>query len=144
MSTASAVMDALETMVGATSFMGATNVGRDYNVLESVSGSAAVIEPFGLEQYETDFDHDHQSDWGISIRFFSKDTGDPAGIGARTACMMDLVAGTIRANPELQGTVNRSRLTLERDLPPDGFVVAGGATWQECAARLVVEIWPDG
>ena len=143
---ASAIIDSVIEMVGAASFMGPDNVARDYRVIESVSGSAMVVEILGLEQFEQTFGTAlHQDDWTLSVRMFSKDTGDPAAIGARTACMVDMLAATVRADPTLQGTVERTaRLVVERELPPDGFVVAGGATWQEAIGRMEVEEWPDG
>lgn len=146
---ASAITDAVLTMIRASSFLGTAGAGKDYGVLETSSGSCAVVETQGLEQAEQVFaDRLHQADWSISVRLYSKMTGDPTGdtgMPKRTACMLDLLAGTIRADPELQGTVNRvTRLAIERELPPEGFVIAGGQTWQETQAILEVEEWPDG
>lgn len=142
---ASAILDAVKNQLAGSAFFGAKNVGLDYGVLEAVDGSAVVVEVSGLDWIEQTFGGVSQATWTISIRGFSKDTGDPARIMARSNSIMDTASSCIRSDPTFSSAVNRtSRLRMSRPLPPGGFIVAGGATWQEVPMEIDVEEWPDG
>jgi len=142
---ASSILTAIVNQLSGSAFFGTPNVAQDYGVLEIVDASAVVVEMQGVSWNEDVFSLLSEATWTVSIKGYSKDTGDPKQVMLRTITIMDTVASCIRSDSTFGGAVTRTRsLNLSRSLPPGGFVIAGGATWQESPFTMQVEEWPDG
>ena len=128
---ASAIADALKTMLSAASAFGAQGVALDdYVVLERVSGCACVIQPVGFTNEFMTFGSagGDRTVHEIGLECYVKDTGDPRRALAGMWQVEDLVKDVISGDRSCQGTAQSLRLSRGARLR-DTYVEAGGATW---------------
>jgi hypothetical protein len=143
---ASAIIDGLITALTASSAFGSENAGYHYGVLESTSGSCAVVSWINLTQTEETFANvTNERDWTFSVELYAKDTGNPVAVMSRLSSCIDTFLGVLEDDRTLQGTVERiTEVRGTRPLPPDGFIDAGGATWAQMLCEVDAVEWPAG
>ena len=127
---ASAIADALVTMLSATSALGTGSVATNYSVLESSSGSCAVVGWTGFTSNPDTFGdpRERSCQWTMLIQGFVKDEGDPVATMNRVLATVDTIQAVINSDDTLQGTVEET-LQLRGDRDPDTAVLTGGMTW---------------
>jgi hypothetical protein len=142
---ASTIIDSLCEMLNAASAFGG-NAAKHFGVLESSSGSCCVIQYMSINDTEETFGtHLTGANWTFSVKGYSKDLGNPEQTLDRVIGITDTFLAVIRADRTLQGTVNRiNQIRGSRELPPNGAVEAGGATWLEVPFEIDCLEWPDG
>jgi len=126
----SAIADAIITMLSATSSIGTDAVSKDYAVLETTSGSCAVVNWLGMNEKPVAFGDPTDKDivWTHLITGFVKDEGDINEMYQRVLDFPDIVVTTLRSDDTLQGTVeNVIAIRGRRD--PELAAIAGGARW---------------
>ena len=127
--TASAVCDALITMLSATSVFGASAVGLTYKVLETASGSAAVVVSLtGFNSISISFGGDKERSWIFGTKLYVKDTGNPNTALARVGKCVDATLACLESDDTLQGTVD-TILAIRGSRDPDRLEETGGAIW---------------
>ncbi len=143
---ASTIADNLVTMLSAASAFGTGGVAKDYSVMESTSGSCAVVEFLALDNTEDTFGNQlSQANWTFSIKGYSKDLGQPQATLNRVLSIVDIVHGTLKADRTLLGSVEQvTSIRAQRELPPAGAVEAGGSTWLEILFEIDCYTFPDG
>ncbi len=129
--TASAVCDALITMLTATSMFGASGAGITYKTLEVFTGSAGAVVSFaGLNSTLAAFGNPAVRDrlWTFSVTLWIKDTGNPVTAMSRVGKVTDATVACIESDDDLLGTVD-TVLSVNAIRDPDRAFDSGGATW---------------
>ena len=102
---ASAMLDALVTVLSAASCFGASMVGKStYDVLDRASGSCAVVSPGSYKSVVDTMGLSTTDQLDISLEMWVKDNGDVSTFHARVVRMIDTTASTLRSNLHLLGT----------------------------------------
>lgn len=143
---ASAICDALATMLSAASAFGSGNADSHYGILESSSGSAVVIQWASLTSRVDQFGRaSHERMWTIALDMFNKDTGDPIAVGNRNKACIDTLVTCLEGDDTIQGTGEWTGIIrANRPLPPEGIFEAGGANWFRIDTQIDVVEWPNG
>lgn len=127
---ASAIADALETMLSAASVFGDGNVTiGDYKVLETTSACCAVIEWSAYDSEATAFGGgNRERAWIHQVAAFVKDRGNPVALAAGVLSTVDMVIDCLDADDSLQGTVESvDGVRASRDLRE--ALTVGGMAW---------------
>ena len=129
---ASAIADGLVTMLSAASVFGPGMVSKNsYQILETASGSCAVVQWTGLASHRTSMGGagaNRNRLWDFQIRCFIRDTGQPTAVMNRVWSATDLVLSTLESDESINGTAEELEdVTGTRD--PETVFTVGGATW---------------
>ena len=129
---ASAMADALVTMLSAASVFGPNMVTKeDYSVLDICSGSCAVINVGGLASEPATFGtpSGRERVWEFRIDTWIKDTGDPFIMRTRVLSLTNLVLTTLESDETLQGTAfDVGRIAMRYD-PTSSIYKYGSRLW---------------
>ncbi len=135
---ASAISDAFVTLLSAASVYGSGFVSKGkYDILETTSGSCAVIFSTGVTSTETAFGA-RDRDWSYTIENFFKFTGDVDAMTHMATCALDLVVATLESDPTIQGTAAGIG-SIQGRIPPFANVEAAGAYWMLFPMTLTVK-----
>jgi len=140
----SAIADAIITMLSATSCIGTGAVSKDYKVLETTTGSCAVVNWLGMNEKSVAFGNpaDKEILWTHSILGFVKAGGDVSETYQRVLDFPDKVVTTLRSDDTLQGTVTEVKaIRAKRD--PELGATAGGTLWFPVFFEVDSIEWPD-
>ena len=138
MSSASAIADALVTMLSAASVFGSGNVNKNsYKVLETAACSAAVISLNSVRSVAVAFGNDRERTWSMGINAYIKDTGDPSDALNRVFNIADKVVACLDADDTILGTIDKvTNISITRN--ENKFTQAGGSVW--LPVDIVVEL----
>lgn len=140
---ASAISDALVTMLSAASVFGDGMVTKDdYGVLERASGSCAVVEWVGLGGEPTAIGGEFDDLYTHEIAAFAKDLDDPKATLRRVLSVIDGVVSCIRADQSLQGTAGGKVQEIRANREPRVSLEAGGQRWLPIFIEVDSLIWP--
>jgi hypothetical protein len=129
---ASSIADGLVTMLSAASVFGTGMVSKNsYQVLESSSGSCAVVQWTGLTSQRTTYGGagaNRNRTWNFQIRCFIRDTGQAPEMINHVWTATDLVLSTLESDETILGTADElGDINGSRD--PETVFTVGGATW---------------
>ena len=143
---ASAIGDALVSILGAASAFGPGSVATHYGVLESSSGSAVVIQWTGIESHKDQFGQaTNERNWIMTLDMFAKDLGDPIALSNKLSSCIDILLTTMESNNTINATAEwTGAIRANRPMPPEGIFEAGGATWFRMPVEIDVREWPNG
>jgi len=129
---ASAIADGLVTMLSAASVFGPGMVSKNsYQILETTSGSCAVVQWSGLTSRRTSMGGagaNRNRWWNFQIRCFIRDTNQPTAVMNRVWSATDLVLSTLESDESINGTAEELEEVIGIRDPETAFTV-GGATW---------------
>jgi len=142
---ASAIGDALVTMLSAPSVFGAGHVADDDWSVVSTATCTAMVEWTNFRAMPTAFGNPPplEVDWRVMVYIFVRDTGDPVSCKRNLVKATDLVLSTIAADATLQGTVEGvPEISGARD-PLNVYTVQSGETWLRCDLSITARQWSD-
>jgi hypothetical protein len=134
---ASAIADALVTMLSAASVFGSGAVSKSsYKVLETVAASCAVVSPLRCETVPVTFGspRERERNWTFRIQGFRKDTGDADAVLNGVYAIIDGVIDCVESDDTVQGTALATGDFVIEHTPGEALTV-GGAAW--------VPVWID-
>lgn len=140
---ASAIADALKTMLTASSALGSGGADTHYGVMESTAGSCAVISWRGVTSEAEVFGDVPGRMWTFLLDGYVKDTGDPLAVMTRTLSMVDAILGVLEGDYTVQGQ-GEWRGEIRGERIPDVAFDIGGATWLRMPIEVDIKEWPDG
>lgn len=129
MTTACAIASAMVTILSASQYFGSTDVKKnDYSVLETSSGSCAIVVPSGVESVCDAFTNVRTRVWTMNVVGFVRDLGSPADTLDRVTNVFDNLLLALESDDTVGGTVD-SVGTIRVMRNRNNFVNAGGAMW---------------
>jgi hypothetical protein len=139
MQSTSAICDAIVTMLSATSVLGASGVWiNDWGVLETASGSCAVVGFQGYESIPSAFGGVVDSSEIYFIHSYVKDTSNRSSDLSRIQSLITAIARCVEADNSLLGTVDLvSKFTATRN--PTDVLEVGGFLWLPVLCQIEVK-----
>jgi hypothetical protein len=141
---ASAIADALVTMLSATSAFGSGAVSKSsYKVLETSSASCAVVSPLSMTSIPTTFGspRDRERLWTFRVQGFRKDTGDPDAVLSGVYAIIDAIVDCVEGDDTVQGT-GEATGEFEMEHTPGEALIVGGAAWVPVFVDVGIKEWP--
>jgi len=144
---ASNIADSLVTALSAASAFGTGNVSTNYAVLNSTSGSCAVITFSEFEIHQGVFGGGNgEIIWTFVVEAFAKDLGDAFSTRNRTFSTVDTVINVLKTDPTVQGSVED--LVAIRGgkaiLGEDKILESGETGWIYMPIEVDLKEWPNG
>lgn len=128
---ASAIADALVTMLNAASVVGiGTTKKTTYELLETTASAAAIVKWRSFNSNPSSFGSpcDRTNTWNFEIKCFIRDLNDPGSATTKIWTLTDKILNCIASDNTIQGTcdmVNR----ISGDHDPEALFNINGATW---------------
>ena len=138
---ASAIAGGLVTLLGAASAFGSQYVSSSsYQVLESSTGSALVVQWTGLRSEPMTHGDDRRRLWNFQLRCFIRDTGQAESVLGRVWAATDVIINALESDPTIQGTATEVQgISARRD--PETAMTVGGATWHAFEYNVEILEW---
>lgn len=125
------IADGLLAVLSASSAFGATAVSKNsYGVLDTSSGSCAVIQPRVMVSHPSGLgvNGPRSGVYTLNVRGFLRDTGDPQAVLDRVWSIMDTIHDAVAADETLNGAVDTvNAITINHR--PGNALTNSGATW---------------
>ena len=128
MTTASALIDALATNLGAASTLGSANVSTDYNVMETSSACCAVIGWSDVTSVPITFGGEFATGWTCLIEGFVKDNNDPKLMMKNINKFFQTMKDSIESDTSMQGEIEAITEIRINRRPGEAYTVSGH-TW---------------
>lgn len=139
------IIDGIVTNLSSASVLGSP-VGKNYSVLETTQGTAAVVSLTGARAARsTMMDVEHESIWTATIQLYTKDTGNASATLDRNMQDTGKVWRSLFSDDTIQGTVDQiDQIRLIRD-PQELFVLNSGLAFLPSEIQIdVLEFYSNG